>query len=79
MESITNEAGFTFSLDDISNKYVKEKLGDDYMVIRVTKNGNLKGKILYYKGEPYMELPLNIEALGCKIDAISFLQNETKE
>lgn len=67
-----NDSGFEFYLDKSLTDYANKDCGEKYKVVKIFKDGNPEGRLLYVNNEPYCELGIGIEAAASKIDVIKF-------
>ena len=69
-----NAQGFEFWIDgDFTNYYNNP----EFKIVKVKKDSELVGRLLYRNGEVFCELPLSLEA--CKIDIILFKYEAEKK
>lgn len=70
-----NAQGFEFWIDgDFTNYYNNP----EFKIVKVKKDSELVGRLLYRNGEVFCELPLSLEA-ACKIDMILFKYEAEKK
>ena len=68
-----NDSGFEFYLDRSLTDYANKDYCGKYKVVKIFKDGNPEGRLLYVNNEPYCELGINVEAAASKIDVIKFV------
>ena len=69
-----NAQGFWID-SDFTNYYNNP----EFKIVKVKKDSELVGRLLYRNGEVFCELPLSLEAAACKIDIILFKYEAEKK